>query len=58
MAEKPKKEAVTEKAKRPFVPYPEMTVREKGIWFQGQNAKEKSIKENMGMFVPKKQNKT
>jgi hypothetical protein len=53
MAGKPKTE--TPKAKRPFVPYPEMTDREKGIWFQGINFKEKSVKEKMGLFVPKKQ---
>lgn len=45
----------TAKENRPFVSYPDMTDRERGIFFQGQNAKEKQIKEKMGMFVPKKQ---
>jgi hypothetical protein len=55
MAENKKKAETT---KRPFVPYNEMTDREKGIWFQGQNVKEKNIKEKMGIFVPHKQKKS
>jgi hypothetical protein len=53
MAGKAKKE--TDKPKWAFVPKSEMTDREKGIWFQGMNFKEKTVKEKLGLFVPKKQ---
>ena len=52
MANKPKPEA---KQKAEFIPYDKMSAREKQAFKQGSNARENQIKDNLGIWRPKKQ---